>query len=340
MIRLLRRFVLLLLVAPAAAGAQLPSLEGLLKSFSDVSVYYTQAGLARNTPEVKTDKKGLTGFGFELLLTAGARAKDCPAPGSAPHRHRDHDPCAPKSSGGAVAVGGAHSWVGSAALDKCVDAAGLPRDASGSTTGTKDTSVAPTGITIAVKQQPVTGTATESQLTCTMSVEITQPPKKADTTLTIEIGLGYGQFSGFRSKVPDIDLRGAVREFPALSVYGNWEHPIAKVLYPYLGIRTGLVLLQSVRAYVPGSDDLANFYTMGGSSFQLGGVAGTAFRLSGRTNTYLFVEGYYDARTFQSVEWGGGDGKSIPVAAPRRLDLSAWGGTVGLQFPLGLKEAK
>jgi hypothetical protein len=200
------------------------------------------------------------------------------------------------------------------------------------TGGPKDTVTSPTELTIVATASG--GDSTRAQITCKMTIQVREHPAFRDTTLKIEVGLGYGQLSGFRGR-GTLDLRGSVRELPTLSLYATWQHPVLMRLYPYLGARTGLLVLQSVRAFEDSTAGFTNVYALSGSTFQLGGLGGVAFALSDRAQTYFFLEAYYMNRQFSSIEWTG-PGKGIPVSAPRALNLSGAGLTLGIQVPLGV----
>jgi hypothetical protein len=322
-----------------AASAQLPSIEGILKNVSDIDVYYTQASLSPRSPEISTSSSGLRGFGFELLFPAGARAESCA--NKQQHRHRRNSPCAPtgvldSTAATTRAETGATVSSARAALDSCRRAAGLPPNSAllhiPPAGAPKDTVTTPTELTIVVTRD--TTNVTAAQLTCKMTFQVRDHPALQDTTMTIEVGLGYGQLAGFRG-TGTLDLRGSVRELPTISVYATWQHALFGHLYPYLAVRTGLLVLQSVRAFEDSTAGFTNVYSLAGSAFQLGGVGGVAFPISRGAQTYFFAECYYMHRRFSSVEWAS-PGKGIPVAAPRTLNLSGFGLTAGLQIPLGL----
>lgn len=166
------------------------------------------------------------------------------------------------------------------------------------------------------------------------------PGRKAalrDTSWLFEFALGYGQVSGFRSTDPKLELHGAVREAPVISVYATNEHPIAWTPFSvYFGLRSGLLQLQNVRIYMDtsvasgGSSTSSVVYTGTASTF-LGGLALGLVTDVGPTS--WFVEGAYAWRSLPSVEWTG-PGKLLPKNLPRQMNLSGANFTIGIQIPI------
>ncbi len=138
---------------------------------------------------------------------------------------------------------------------------------------------------------------------------------------TFELAVGYGQTAGFEASTPGLDLRGAIRDLPAVSLYANYE-PMGV----YLGLRSGFMRTQALQVYaddgsvIPGSAE----------SFLAGTVAGKTFGLGRLT---LFLEGAYALRHFPSVQWSP-DGPLAPEI-PRSLTLSGWSLGTGIQFGIG-----
>jgi hypothetical protein len=128
---------------------------------------------------------------------------------------------------------------------------------------------------------------------------------------------------------------GAIRELPAVSLY--FSHLPAgsddRKLSWYVGVRTGLAQLQSLRAYTGTADDGApdQIYSGGGTTFEFGLVTGAAMELGSVT---LFVEPGYTHRQFSAVEWDGIDG-NIDDALPRSLNMSTWAISAGTQIGIG-----
>jgi hypothetical protein len=137
---------------------------------------------------------------------------------------------------------------------------------------------------------------------------------------SFELGVGYGQLTGFSSADPDIDLRGAVRELPTVSLYASYE-PTGT----YLGLRSGLIRLQGLQAW----DTAGRSYSGEAESFLAGAALGQAATLLGIT---LFAEAGYALRPFPSIRW---TGASIPAGVPRGLNLHGWTVGGGIQFSLG-----
>jgi len=148
-------------------------------------------------------------------------------------------------------------------------------------------------------------------------------PAEPPVLWTFELGVGYGQTTGFEASTPGLDLRGSVRDLPAVSLYANYEP-----LGVYLGLRSGFMRTQALQVY---ADD--GSVTAGSAeSFLAGAVAGKAFGLGSLT---LFVEGAYALRHFPSVQWSP-DGPLAPDI-PRSLTLSGWSLGTGIQFGIGAR---
>lgn len=142
-----------------------------------------------------------------------------------------------------------------------------------------------------------------------------------ETIWLMELGIGYGQLVGFRSEFDDrLDLRGAVRDLPAVSLYASYE-PWGI----YLGLRTGF--MKTVDLQVVETDGEA--FRGGAEAFLFGAVVGYALPAMGMN---LFLEGGYSLRYFPSVNWTGS--AELPDGVPRDLGVSGWLLSTGLQFPL------
>lgn len=151
-----------------------------------------------------------------------------------------------------------------------------------------------------------------------------------------ELAIGYSELRDFESASPGLDIRGALRELPAVSLYFNHlpeGSDDEKVFSWYLGVRTGLAQLQGLRGYLGNlGDGIADqIYNGGGTTFQFGALVGAVIDF-GSWN--LFVEPGYTRRRFSSVEWGGING-NIADALPRSLDMSTWAISAGTQIEIG-----
>lgn len=137
---------------------------------------------------------------------------------------------------------------------------------------------------------------------------------------SLELGLGYGQMSGFASAAPELDMRGAVRDLPTVSLYASYV-PTGT----YVGVRSGFMRLQSLQVYH------ADGRVWGGEaeSFLGGAAVGQVVDL---LSLSLFTELGYSWRPFPSIRWSGG-----PVAPelPRELSLNGWSVGLGVQFAMG-----
>jgi hypothetical protein len=143
----------------------------------------------------------------------------------------------------------------------------------------------------------------------------------------VEIALGYGQTTGFRSANPDLDLRGAVRALPSVAAYASREAPLPLGFEEiYFGVHTGLLSMHNMRAY----DGEGRQYALDGETFELGVSLGLYHRMG------FFVEPSYRVRYFPSVDWVLPEGvEALPDGWPRSLDLSGPQVSIGYQFSIG-----
>jgi hypothetical protein len=159
-------------------------------------------------------------------------------------------------------------------------------------------------------------------------------PADLDPRWQAELALGYTEVRGFESARPDLDVRGAVRELPAVSLY--FSHLPAGAddessFRHYLGVRTGLAQLQGLRAYVRDSTLVDSIYNGGGTTFQFGILTGLVYTVG---PAHVFVEPAYTHRPFSGVEWSGISGQ-ISDLVPRSLDMSTWSLAMGVQIEIG-----
>ena len=111
--------------------------------------------------------------------------------------------------------------------------------------------------------------------------------------------------------------RGSLRGLPAVSFYASYEP-----LGGYFGVRSGFLSLKELQYVSPGGDS----YPGEASSFLAAGLAGYFFEVLGIN---FFVESGYSLRIFPSVVW---TGENIPADIPRKLNLSGWFLSAGIQF--------
>ena len=155
-------------------------------------------------------------------------------------------------------------------------------------------------------------------------VEPSPPPIPTRPIWTFEMGIGYGQLTGFESGDPTLDLRGQVRELPSASLYASYE-PIGA----YFGLRSGFMSLRALRAYDPAGVAFSGL----ADTFLMAGLIGNSVEVLGLN---VFAEVAYSIRSFPSVEWkpvspGGG----LPLNLPRELSFSGWSIGTGVQFRMG-----
>ncbi|MEK9501599.1 hypothetical protein WI372_11465 [Gemmatimonadota bacterium DH-20] len=146
-----------------------------------------------------------------------------------------------------------------------------------------------------------------------------EPAPRMETLWTFELGLGYGEISGYRASEPGIDLRGVVRELPSISLYASYA-PLGF----YAGLRSGFMRLQGLQLYL---DDDSSPITGDADSFLAGVLVGQVVEVLGLD---FFVEGAWTVRDFHSVEWS-----APPPASLRSIDLTGWSVGTGVQFSVG-----
>jgi hypothetical protein len=165
------------------------------------------------------------------------------------------------------------------------------------------------------------------------TVTVLTPEVNEDATgyrVLVELGLGYSQFSGFTSTDDRFELRGTVREVPSVAVYASLEGPgIVGHLNPYVGIRSGLIMLSDVQLFTPVTGDSTTAYRGSAEVFQVGGAVGVS---AGSEVASVFLEAQLNLRRFTSVDWTGGAGGTIPGFLPRGLDFTGPSVSVGVQI--------
>jgi hypothetical protein len=137
---------------------------------------------------------------------------------------------------------------------------------------------------------------------------------------TFEIGLGYGQMSGFDVREPTIEMKGSIRDLPAVSLYASYD-----ASGTYFGLRSGLMETSALQVI----DEGGEAYKGSAKSFMAGLLVGQAWSIAGLN---LFVEGAYMMRDFPSVEWAS---STPPPGTPRSMNLSGWSLGGGVQFNVG-----
>nr|PZN90752.1 MAG: hypothetical protein DIU52_05900 [bacterium] len=160
-------------------------------------------------------------------------------------------------------------------------------------------------------------------------MRIVRKGEKVDTTYvyedevlwTFELGVGYGQVTGFRSRDAGLDLRGAVRDLPAVSLYANYEP-----LGAYAGLRSGFMRTQGLQVYADDGTPISGT----AESFLAGMALGKSLHIGSMT---LFLETAYWLRHFPSVQWS--SDAPLPPGTPRALTLSGWSIGTGIQFGVG-----
>jgi len=152
-------------------------------------------------------------------------------------------------------------------------------------------------------------------------VEAVPPPRSPTETIwTVEMGIGYGQMSGFALADRSLELRGSVRDLPAATVYASYEPWSA-----YFGLRTGFMKTKGLQVL---EEETGEKFTGESEAFLAAVLAGYAWSIG---NFYAFSEAAYTVRYFPSVQWSGG---ALPDGIPTELQLSGWTLSTGIQFPI------
>jgi hypothetical protein len=141
----------------------------------------------------------------------------------------------------------------------------------------------------------------------------------------------------------DFQAKGALRELPMLSLYGNfWVNLLewvpgvggAAALSPYIGARAGLISLAGLRAYAPAMDSVAanaglsRVIKGSGDAFRVGLLAGL---VAGIGPVNVFVEAELGRRVLNSVQWEA----DVPGDIPRDLEFKKWLFVTGFQIGFG-----
>lgn len=149
-----------------------------------------------------------------------------------------------------------------------------------------------------------------------------RPPRALGEPIwTLEVGIGYGQLTGFGLEDTEVDLRGAVRDLPSLSLYAVYEPWDG-----YFGIRSGFMKTQGLQVF----DADGRAFTGEAEGFLAGLALGHFVDI---LDLSLFVEGAYTWRDFPSVRWSGAG--PLPRGAPRSMRLHGWSVGAGIQFGVG-----
>lgn len=156
-----------------------------------------------------------------------------------------------------------------------------------------------------------------------------QPPTVDRARYVIlELALGYSQFSGLTSADASFELRGTVREYPALSVYASFDR-FLPFITPYIGARSGLIDIAHLQAVESIGSDSTRVYAASPRAFQFGAVVGLSV---GPQLAPLRVEYAYHSRSFASLQWSGAT--VIPSRLPREITFSGWTLSAGIQISL------
>jgi hypothetical protein len=324
----------LALFVPRDASAQLAIIEAFFKNATDVGVYASTSALYPRDELTPASRGGARGFGVEVLYGIGAVTR--PSVGGTA-RERE---IAERRARLTARVDSLRRAYAARVADSSLraDSARLwhAPDSLLAVRARKRTDS--TLAEVLIKRGAPTTPAGER--TDKFTVKPHKPVEPVDTTWLIEFAIGYSQFSSFefRGAARDsLELRGAVRELPSLSIYATWQGvSVLGGASPYWGARSGLAQLQNVRVYtVPGD----SVYTASGSTFQAGVITGLVWGLGTRAD--VFLEASYVWREFSGVEWGGpAAGKQLRPVFPREFDASAAQLALGIQINVRSEPAK
>jgi hypothetical protein len=164
-----------------------------------------------------------------------------------------------------------------------------------------------------------------------VSVKPDSAPMRA---FLVQLGVSYSQFSGFSIKTPGVEIRGAARELPAVSLYASavvrdsWLW--LKHLNPMVGVHSGLIQLSNLSAYTApdGGDPVS--YIGSGTTVQLGASAGATLKLGSNMHVYYTGGAYY--RKFPGVQWTTQGSNRVPVSLPRTVNFSGFSQVLGVQI--------
>lgn len=163
---------------------------------------------------------------------------------------------------------------------------------------------------------------------CGMALEVFLDLPSPEGT-ELELGLGTSFLRGFAAREPSLDLRGAVRTLPFVSVFATRPHALGSLaLQPYAGLSVGFAQLWNARAY----DAAGVQYGVSGEAFEYGLTMGAY--VGAPPFTGLFVEASVRQRRFDSLDWSL-SGTALPAGWPRELNVSTVLVGVGWQFRLG-----
>ena len=189
-------------------------------------------------------------------------------------------------------------------------------------TVTRETGPAPTpedSVRLVWRESRVERTAEGVDTVDIYDVERIETSAPIETVWTFELGLGYGQLTGFDTSAEGLELKGAVRNLPAVSLYASYEGSGT-----YFGVRSGLMEFTGLQIV----DGEGGSWAGDGRSFLTGLLVGQAWSVA---ELNFFIEGGYTIRDFPSVEWSG----TPPPETPRSIDVSGWSLGTGIQFGIG-----
>ncbi len=161
----------------------------------------------------------------------------------------------------------------------------------------------------------------------------TRAKAKAETKpyqWTFQLAIGASQLAHFSSTSTDFTLHADIRELPSVAFYASLLP--ANPTNFYFGIRTGIIELHSLRAYI--APNIDSGYKGGGSAFQAGLATGIVTNLPKALSKFHgFLEASYTYRKINSVEWEPVAGK-LPPYLPHALPLNVLLISAGVEIPV------
>lgn len=144
-------------------------------------------------------------------------------------------------------------------------------------------------------------------------------PAPSEPVWSFELGVGYGQTTGYRTTLPGYQMAGAIRDLPSLSLYAAYVPT-----WTYVGVRSGFMRFHGLQLF----DEQGRTFEGDAESFGVGAALGQGMELLGLD---FFVEASYSFRHFPSVRWTG----APPPLVPRSITANNWSVGAGIQFGIG-----
>ncbi len=163
--------------------------------------------------------------------------------------------------------------------------------------------------------------------TTTYRIETRRIPAQQETLAEFELAVGYSEagfhvLAGEPGSTDGWEVRGALRQLPAVTFYSNFSTN-TNVSF-YVGLRSGIAQLTGLRAFGPDGTVVRG----SAQAFQFGVAGGLVFTPPPVQNVSLFLEASSTRQRFAAIEW---DGKIAP-AVPRDMKFRPFTLSAGLQI--------